>query len=343
MTLNEKFRNVTGVSLDVENMIAECPVDKREKLYNDLDWHIGLLYSTCCAEGKLLSDGSDRAETLKEIYNLLFSEPTTTFDNIYFVSDLNNWGFEPMDKDPLDPFMFKLGYAFNSSGEFKFGTTPGSWENMYKATKENAPYTSTGVSFIKGFEPDYKWHIKNSERGMYRLSLDIRPGAERMLMRRFDGFDGIWLVGDATPSGWFLDNATKMAFITHSTKYPPFGYYEWRGHLNTGELKFSTDLQRDFMGGWYLAPSKGAEPTGVAETAIYINKSDDWYKNMYPELSIADIDYKWNIKEAGEYYIRVDYLYDKITIRKQEENVVDVSTISKQEENVVEVDSNSDL
>lgn len=331
MTLNEKFRNVTGLSLDVENMIAECPVDKREKLYNDLDWHIGLLYSTCCAEGKLLSDGSDRAETLKEIYNLLFSSPVLpTFDTIYFVSDLNKWQFEPMDKDPLDPLMFKLGYAFNSSGEFKFGTTPGSWENMYKATKENAPYTSTSVNFIKGFEPDYKWHINDSERGMYRLSLDIRPGAERMLMRRFDGFKGVWLVGDATPGGWSLDNATKMTFYVYSTKHPPFGYYEWSGHLNTGELKFSTDIQRDFMGGWYLAPSEGAEPTGATETAIYINKSDDWYKNMYPELSIADIDYKWNIKEAGEYYIRVDYLYDKITIRKQEENVVDV-------------DSNSDL
>ena len=25
MTLNEKFRNVTGLSLDVEEMIAKCP------------------------------------------------------------------------------------------------------------------------------------------------------------------------------------------------------------------------------------------------------------------------------------------------------------------------------
>lgn len=75
MTLNEKFRNVSGISLDVEGMIATCPVDQKEKLYNDLDWHIGLLHSTCCAEGKYTSDGSDRAETLKEIYNLLISIP----------------------------------------------------------------------------------------------------------------------------------------------------------------------------------------------------------------------------------------------------------------------------
>lgn len=82
MTLNEKFRNVTGLSLDVEEMIANCPVSQKEKLYNELDWHIGLLYSTCCAEGKFLSDGSDRAETLKEIYNLLMSSPITNSEEI---------------------------------------------------------------------------------------------------------------------------------------------------------------------------------------------------------------------------------------------------------------------
>ena len=82
MTLNEKFRNVTGLSLDVEEMIANCPVEEKEKLYNELDWHIGLLYSTCCAEGKLLSDGSDRAETLKEIYNLLISSAVTSAEEI---------------------------------------------------------------------------------------------------------------------------------------------------------------------------------------------------------------------------------------------------------------------
>ena len=37
MTLNEKFRNVTGLSLDVEEMIANCPVEEKEKLYNELE------------------------------------------------------------------------------------------------------------------------------------------------------------------------------------------------------------------------------------------------------------------------------------------------------------------
>lgn len=82
MTLNEKFRNVTGLSLDVEEMIANCPVEEKEKLYNDLDWYIGLLHSTCCAEGKFLSDGSDRAETLKEIYNLLISSSVADVEEI---------------------------------------------------------------------------------------------------------------------------------------------------------------------------------------------------------------------------------------------------------------------
>lgn len=75
MTLNEKFLKVSGLSLDVEGMIATCPSDKKEELYNKLSWNIGLLLSTTVKEGKFTSDGSDKAETLKEIYNLLISIP----------------------------------------------------------------------------------------------------------------------------------------------------------------------------------------------------------------------------------------------------------------------------
>ena len=38
---------------------------------------------------------------------------------------------------------------------------------------------------------------------------------------------------------------------------------------------------------------------------------------MYPELSVGDIDRKWNITEAGAYTITLNTLTDQITIRKQ--------------------------
>lgn len=74
-TLNEKFLDVTGLSLDVEAMIASCPADQKQALYDKLNWYIGLLLSTSVKEGKYTSDGTEKAETLKQIYNLLISTP----------------------------------------------------------------------------------------------------------------------------------------------------------------------------------------------------------------------------------------------------------------------------
>lgn len=86
LTLNEKFKKITGLTLDIEKMIAECPVEEKENLYKKLDWRIGLLLSTSNHEGKFVSDGSDKAETLKEIYNLLISSELTdeeTLESIF--------------------------------------------------------------------------------------------------------------------------------------------------------------------------------------------------------------------------------------------------------------------
>lgn len=82
LTLNEKFKKITGLTLDIEKMIAECPVEEKEDLYRKLDWHIGLLLSTSNHEGKFTFDGSEKAETLKEIYNLLISSPITDKEEI---------------------------------------------------------------------------------------------------------------------------------------------------------------------------------------------------------------------------------------------------------------------
>ena len=56
------------------------------------------------------------------------------FDQLFFVGNATGWGFEPMTQDVLDPFLFRMGRYFEQGvgGEFKFGTSMNSWENMYK-------------------------------------------------------------------------------------------------------------------------------------------------------------------------------------------------------------------
>lgn len=195
------------------------------------------------------------------------------YDHLFFVGNETDWGFRPMTQDPLDPFLFRLGVFFEKGGEFKFGTSDGSWENMYKAATPNAPYTDSDVEFVKGYDPDNKWFLTESETNLaYKICLDIRQGEERMMMRLFTPYTEMYLVGDATPAGWDIANATPM---TQDAADP--NIFTWTGHLNEGELKFTADRQADWNGAWFMATVENEAPTGTTQKVIFINKSDNSY------------------------------------------------------------------
>ena len=164
------------------------------------------------------------------------------YDQLYFVGNATDWGFVKMKQDVLDPYLFRFGKFFEvgKGGEFKFGTSDGSWENMYKAKNADAAYTDTEVVFVKGFDPDNKWVLKDGECGKaYKICMDIRSGKERMMMSEFTPYEMIYMVGDATPAGWTIGDATPM-----QTTDNPY-VFTWKGTLNAGELKFTCDKQED--------------------------------------------------------------------------------------------------
>ncbi len=237
---------------------------------------------------------------------------TPPYSQIYFVGNETDWGFREMSQDPLDPFLFRLGVFFTKGGEFKFGTADGSWENMYKAAHANAPYTDPEVEFIKGFDPDNKWVLNAAETNLaYKICLDIRPGAERMLMTLFTPYTEMYMVGDATPNGWDLGNATPM---TQDASDP--NIFTWSGHLNAGEMKFSPDKQDDWNGAWFLAASDGEAPTGTTQKVIFINKSDDGCQEQYKDISVGGVDLKWRITDAGNYTVTLNQLLEEVVIAR---------------------------
>ncbi len=234
------------------------------------------------------------------------------FDQIFFVGTETGWSFRPMTQDPLDPFLFRIGQFFSQGGEFKFGTADGSWENMYKATMENAPYTDQSVQFVKGYDPDYKWILPDSESNLaYKICLDIRSGSERMIMQLFNPYEEMYLVGDAAPCGWDVANATPM---TRSASDP--NVFTWTGHLNAGELKISADRQADWNGAWFMATSANAAPTGKTQKMVFIDKSSVECQAQYRDISLGDVDLKWKISEAGNYTITLNQLLEEITIER---------------------------
>lgn len=236
------------------------------------------------------------------------------FDRLYFVGNANGWAFDAMKRDAIDPYLFRMGKLFDSNmaGEFKFGTAQGSWENMYKAKNANAAYTDTEMTFVKGFDPDNKWVLKDNECDKaYKICVDIRTGKERMIMSEFTPYPMIYMVGDATAAGWTIDNAVPM----QATDSPYI--FTWKGTLSAGELKLTCDKKNDWNGAWFMPAEADKQPTGETEAMLFLDKSSDAFKAQYLDVMIGGIDQKWKIKTAGSYKITLNQLEETISIVMQ--------------------------
>lgn len=236
------------------------------------------------------------------------------YDQLYFVGNATDWGFAPMKKDVLDPYLFRFGKFFEvgKGGEFKFGTADGSWESMYKAKNADAAYTDMAVEFVKGFDPDNKWVLKDEECDKaYKICVDIRSGKERMLMSEFTPYEMIYMIGDAAPAGWTIGDATPM----QATDDPYV--FTWQGTLNAGELKFTCDKKDDWNGAWFMPTEADKQPTGETEPMLFLDKSDETFKAQYLDVMIGGIDQKWKITAAGSYLITLNQLEETISIVKR--------------------------
>ena len=226
----------------------------------------------------------------------------------------NGWGFEALSKDAVQMDLFHYGAVipWKADGEFKFASVTdfGQADAFFHPTMANAPYTSTSV--VLGGD-DNKWQMKEAECGKpYKVWFYTGKGKEKMLMRPFTPYEGLYLVGEATPNGWDLGNATPM---TKSADSPYI--FTWSGTLKTGEMKISCDKQSDWNGDWFMADKSNKAPTGEVETALFVTKSDAELNSMYPDTDLGSLDYKWNIQEAGSYRITIDQLKETISIVKQ--------------------------
>ncbi len=228
------------------------------------------------------------------------------YDAIYFVGDPTGWSFVRMTQDPVNPFVFRYGTEFTSGGEFKFGTSDGSWENMYKASEESASIKNTGVQFVKGFDTDPKWKINDEETGKaYKIAFDITPGKESMNCVEFVPYESLWLIGSAAPHGWSLDDAAsddKCRLKAGDDKY----ILTWTGDLSAGEMKISCELKREWDGCWFMPTSANKPFNTVSDEVIsFVDSNKD-----------SGVDRKWIVENAGNYTITVNQLAETITIVK---------------------------
>jgi hypothetical protein len=216
------------------------------------------------------------------------------YSQLWFVGNPTSWNFRAMTVDAADPFIFHYNADLSAGGEFKIATIEGNWDCVF--FRPTVDLTAEGVNLDVGKwagDPDYKWNITG---GVYKIKLDTRD--MKIDIVPFTPYAMIYLVGDASPNGWEIGNATSMNAGSDMNKFT------WTGTLNVGELKFTCDRQTDWNGAFFLASQNGIEPTGSEEPMIFSSSG-------------SNPDNKWKINDAGTYSIELDQLQETVIIIKQ--------------------------
>ena len=200
--------------------------------------------------------------------------------------DLNNAA--AMREDPGNPFIFD----FNDSlkvGEFKIATKLDFNAAFYRPTSNHPPLTSTDVQLSAG-NPDNKWYISNA--GAYHITLDLKNMT--ISIKPFTPYSKLWIVGDATPNGWDINNPNVMQPDPNN----PY-VFTYSGPMNTGEFKFPTAT-----GDWF---------TDYFMPGINHQSLDSTFVKFVPGGSP---DFKWQITTAGNYTVTLNQLYETIKVVK---------------------------
>jgi starch-binding outer membrane protein SusE/F len=218
------------------------------------------------------------------------------YSALWIVGDAtpNGWNINDPNKlrvDRSNPYVFTYNEVLKA-GEFKFPTSTGNWGTDFYMPLVNYPdLTSNGLQLVRGGSPDLKWKI--IEPGAYKIKLDLET--MKIDIKPFTPYAKLWMVGDATPAGWNIDNPTPLVKDASNPNI-----FTWEGALKVGEMKIPTAT-----GNWgtdYFMPVVANE--GVTSTEMKF-------------VPGGSPDNKWKITEAGNYKITIDQLHETIQFEKQ--------------------------
>ena len=202
-------------------------------------------------------------------------------------------------------FVYEVPLSSADGGEFKACLTPGSWDVPFiRPASADVEVNKDGVAaddFVYVANPDNKWKV--SYTANYRVTFDLKnytiaveflsdveEPEESPLMTATE----VWMIGDATPGGWSLDDASAFSAVEGKAHV-----FTWQGNLVGGTFKAC--IIRDF-GAPFIRPASGnvtVSKSGVSESGfIYTKDPDD----------------QWRVTEAGEYKITLDLEHCTIAV-----------------------------
>lgn len=217
------------------------------------------------------------------------------YKKLWVVGDAtpNGWNINnpnEMSVDSSNLFVFNYNEVLKA-GEFKIPTATGNWGcDYFMPLVNNQSLTSNDVQVVTGGNPDNKWKITTA--GAYKIKLDLLN--TKIYIKPFTPYTQLWLVGDATPAGWNINNPTAMTVN-------PLNPYEftWTGPMTAGEFKIPTAT-----GNWgcdYFMPL--VDQQGISS-------------GLAKFVTAGNPDHKWRINTAGNYQITFNQLKETISIVK---------------------------
>jgi hypothetical protein len=151
------------------------------------------------------------------------------------------------------------------------------------------------VHNIGGSGDDLQWQI--TQGGQYKITADLLKLTIVIEAISGPSFTQIWMVGDASPSGWTVDS--PQAF-TQSADNPFVFTYE--ANFMQGDFKIFAGPLGNWCGEWFRPLTDGQ---ALSSTAVAQNSG-------------CDVDNKWKISasDVGRYKITLDTQANTISIQK---------------------------
>lgn len=197
--------------------------------------------------------------------------------------DANN--ASEMAPAPNRPYLFSFQGNL-SPGTFKFITTLG----------EFLPSYNRGAGFdelvyrTEDAQPDDQFEIQ--EAGPYLVTANLATMTVSVERMAGPAYEQLWIVGDAVPTGWDLDNAAEL----RQDPSDPF-LFDYNEVLAAGEFKIATAKSWDAP---FYRPTENYPD--LSSPAV--------------QLSAGDPDHKWYVSEPGAYKITLNIRDMTISIEK---------------------------
>lgn len=172
---------------------------------------------------------------------------------------------------------------------------------FYRPTTPDCEISETGAAsdeMVFTTEPDDQWKVVAA--GKYRLTFDTAN--MKFKAEYLDGtttLPALYMIGDATPGGWSLDNATSITTETENI-------YVWEGVLKQGDFKAS--FYKDFDAEFYRPATSDCKVSkaGVTSNAMVLSTSPDD---------------KWTVVDDGRYRLTfnlTDMTFDAVFLEEAE-------------------------